>query len=29
VRIDLLHLTTLGADVVGYVIAAAIAPEWT
>jgi hypothetical protein len=29
VRIDLLHLTTLGADVAGYVIAAAIAPEWT
>jgi hypothetical protein len=29
VRVDLLHLTTLGADVAGYIIAAAIAPEWT
>jgi hypothetical protein len=25
----LLHLATLGADVAGYIIAAAIAPEWT
>jgi len=29
VRSDLLHLTDLGSYVSGYVIAAAIAPEWT
>ena len=29
VRTDVLHLTDLGSNVAGYVIAAAIAPEWT
>jgi hypothetical protein len=29
VRSDVVHLTNLGAHVAGYVIAAAIAPEWT
>jgi hypothetical protein len=29
VRSDLVHLTDLGASISGYVIAAAIAPEWT
>jgi hypothetical protein len=28
VRNDLLHLSDLGARIAGYVIAAAIAPEW-
>ena len=29
VRNDLIHLSDLGASIAGYVIAAAIAPEWT
>lgn len=29
VRIDVIHLTDLGANIAGFVIAAAIAPEWT
>ena len=29
VRNDLVHLSDLGASISGYVIAAAIAPEWT
>jgi hypothetical protein len=29
VRNDLVHLSDLGASIAGYVIAAAIAPEWT